>query len=64
MGYAKRSSRMANFVVTVSYGKGVGLRKQYFVSIRNSIFAVILKSDLPTAFKNNVKPKKKTDVNG
>ena len=63
MGYAKRSSRMANFVVTVSYGKGVGLRKQYFVSIRNAI-AVILKSDLPTAFKNNVKPKKKTDVNG
>ena len=43
----------------MSYGKGVVLRKQYFVSIRSAKFAVISKSDLPAAFKKELNPKRK-----
>ena len=55
----KEGSTNANFMVAISYGKGVVLCKQYFGNITGAKFADIVKSDFPTAFQESCNPKAK-----
>lgn len=55
----KEGSRNANFMVAISYGKGVVMCKQYFGTITGEKFANIVQSEFLAAFKNSSNPKGK-----
>jgi hypothetical protein len=55
----KEGSINVNFMVGISYGKGVVLCEQYHGTITGEKFAAIVKSSFPKAFKKSSNPKAK-----
>ena len=55
----KEGSQKANFMVAMSFSRGVVMCTQYFGSITGQKFADIVKSDFPRAFENSSNPKGK-----
>lgn len=54
---SKEGTRNANFIVAMSYSKGVVLCEQYFGTITGPKFADIVKRCFPTAFANSINPR-------
>lgn len=59
---SKEGTRNANFMVAISFDKGVVLCQQYFGSITGEKFANIVRDSFPNAFADSINPRAKRFV--